>query len=78
MTANKQKAIRNAIARLGMHAKPNKVVDELAGFGIEVSEEFVSKVKGQIRREESKALRERSKRPPKIKSRKRPQQRKIP
>ena len=78
MTANKQKAIRSTLARLGMHATSKQVVDELAGFGIEVSEDFVSRVKEQIRREESKALQERSKRPPKTKSRKRPQQRKIP
>jgi hypothetical protein len=61
-----------------MHATPKQVADELEGFGIEVSEEFVVRVKGQIRREASKALAERSKRPPKTKSRSRPQRRKIP
>jgi hypothetical protein len=78
VTANKQKAIRSTLARLGMHAKPKQVVNELECFGIEVSEDFVSRVKEQIRREESKTLRERSKRPPKNKSLNRPQQRKIP
>jgi len=61
-----------------MHAAPKQVVDELAGFDIDVSEKFVSRVKDQIRREVSKALQERSKRPPKTKSHSRPQQRKIP
>lgn len=78
MTANKQKAIRRTLARLGMHATARQVADELAVFGVEVSEAFVSKVKDQVRREESKALAERSKRKPEDKRRKRPQQRKIP
>jgi hypothetical protein len=78
MTANKQRAIKNTLARLGMHATPKQVVAELQRFGIEVSEEFVSRVKDQIRREESKALAERSKRPPKKQNRNRLQQRKIP
>ena len=69
MTANKQRAIRTTLARLGMHATAKQVVDGLAAFGVEVSEDFVSRVKEQIRREESKAFRGRSKRPPEIKSR---------
>ena len=78
MTANKQRAIRSTLARLGMHATAKRVADELANFGVEVSETFVSRVKDQMQREESKALAKRSKRKPKDKSRNRPQQRKIP
>ncbi len=78
MTADQQRSIRSTLARLGMHATAKQVVDELANFGVEVSEAFVSRVKEQILREESKAVAERSKREPKNKSRNRPQQRKIP
>lgn len=77
-TPNKQKAIRSTFARLGMHATARQVVDELACFEVEVREAFVCKVKEQIRREDSRALAERSKQQPKDKSRKCPQQRKIP
>ena len=78
MTVNKQRAIKNTLARLGMHATSKQVADALLGYGIEVSERFVTQVKSQIHRDQAKAMRERLKRPPKSKSRKRPQQRKIP
>lgn len=78
MTVNKRRAIRNTLGRLGMQATPTQVVEALEGFGVEVSETFVSQVRLQMLRHDTKATRERSKRPPKIKSRKRPQQRKIP
>jgi hypothetical protein len=78
VTVNKRRAIRTALARLGMQAKPGEVVETLDGYGIEVSEKLVSRVKLQIIQDEAKATRERSKRPPKPKSRHRPQQRKIP
>lgn len=78
MTDNKRRAIRSTLARLGMHATSKQVVDVLEGFGVEVSETFVALVRSQMLRDEAKAMRERSKRPPKTKSRKRPQQRKIP
>ena len=55
-----------------------QVVEALHEVGIEVSERFVSQVKAQMLRDEAKATRERSKRPPKTKSRSRPQQQKIP
>ena len=78
MTVNKQRAIRSTLAQLGMHVNSKQVADALADYGVEVSERFVTQVRLQIFRGEAKATRERSKRPPKIKSRKRPRQRKIP
>lgn len=73
-----RKIIRNMWTQLGMQATPSQVVDALERIGIEVSEEFVSRVKSQMLREEAKALQQQAKRPPKTKNRKRPQQRKIP
>ena len=78
MTINKRKAIRTTLDRLGMHATAQQVIEALHGLGIQVSERFVSQVKAQMVRDEAKATRERSKRPPKTKGRSRPQQRKIP
>lgn len=78
MTTNKRNSIRTTLARLGMHATPEQVVEALHDLGIEVSERFVTQVKTQMMRDEAKATRERSKRPPKTKSRSRPQQQKIP
>ena len=78
MTANKRMAIRSALAHLGMYAAPGRVIEFLEGYGVEVSEELVSRVRMQAFRSEAKAMRERSKQPPKNKSRSRPQQRKIP
>jgi len=62
----------------GIQASPTQVVDALDRLGVEVSEQFVSRVRSQMYRDDAKAARERSKRPPKAKSRRRPQQRKIP
>lgn len=76
--ADKRRTIRNMLGQLGMQANPTQVVDALERLGVEVSEQFVSQVKSQMFRDDAKASRERSKRPPKTKSRKRPQQRKIP
>ena len=73
---NKRRAIRNMLARLGMHATPGQVVEALESLGIEVSENFVTRVKAQMFPDEAKSVRERSKRPPKTRSR--PQQRKVP
>lgn len=78
MTINKRRAIRSTLARLGRHSTPTQVVAALESYGIEVSENFVARVKAQMFGSETKAARERSKRPPKTKSRNRPQQRKIP
>ena len=78
MAANKRRAIRTALARLGMQAKPEEVIETLDGYGIEVSERLVTSVKLQMYRDEAKATRERSKRPPKPKTCNRPEQRKIP
>ena len=76
--ADKRKPIRDMWIQLGMQASPTQVADALEQLGVEVSEEFVSRVRSQMHRDNAKAARERSKRPPKTKSRKRPQQRKIP
>ena len=76
--ADKRKMIRNMWMQLGIQASPSQVVDALERLGIEVSEEFVSRVNFQMLREEAKALQQQAKRPPKTKTQKRPQQRKIP
>ena len=78
MTINKRRAIRSSLARLGRHSTPTQVVSALESYGIEVSENFVARVKAQMFGSETKAAIERSKRPPKTKCRNRPQQRKIP
>ena len=78
VVVNKRSAIRNTLKRLGMQATPGKVVKALEALSIEVSENFVARVKAQMYRHEAKAVREQAKRPPKTKIRKRPQQRKIP
>ena len=56
-----------------MQAKPEEVVEPLDGDGIEVSERLVTRVKLQMYRDEAKATKERSKRPPKPKTCNRPQ-----
>lgn len=78
VTSSEQRAIKAAWLRLGLHASPKQVVEALEEFGVEVSEAFVGRVRGQMSRERSSAAREQAKRPPSTKSRKRPQQRKIP
>ncbi len=80
MTTNKRKAIKDMFARMGMHANADaaQVVDALENYGIEVSERFVTLVRSQMIRDEAKAERQRSKRGPKVKSKRRQQQRKIP
>jgi len=78
VTANERRAIRNTLDRLGMQAKPEQVVADLESHGLEVSDRFVSLVKMQMLRDDAKAARERSKRPPKPKTHNRPQRRKIP
>jgi hypothetical protein len=61
-----------------MQAKPDQVCEVLDNYGIYVSERLVHQVRMQILRDEAKATRERTKRPPGSKTRRRPQQRKIP
>ena len=78
VTTNKRKAIRTLLARIGLHATPEQVVDALRDIGIGASTRLVAQVKAQMLRDEAKAIKERSKRPPKTKSRRRPQQQKNP
>ena len=78
MTSNEQRAIRNTLDQLGMQAKPEQVVEALESHGLEISDRFVSLVRMQLLRDDAKAARERSKRPPKPKTHNRPQRRKIP
>ncbi len=73
-----RKAIRNTLRQLGMHAGPEQVIEAMQRYGIDVSKRLVSDVKAQLLREEARAQREQAKRPPAVKSRNRPQQRKIP
>ena len=78
MTADKRRAIRTVLARLGMQAKPQEVVETLESYGVSVGPRLVRLVKLQILRDDAKAARERFKLPPKPRTGKRPQQRKIP
>ena len=78
MTTNKSKAIKETLARMGMHAIPAQVVDALESCGVEVNERFVTLVRSQMIRDEAKAERQRLRRDPKVRSKRRPQQRKIP
>lgn len=75
---NTRKAIRDTLRRLGMDADPQQVIETLQQYGVEVSMRSVAGVKAEMRREGARALREQAKRPPAVKSRNRPQQRKIP
>lgn len=69
---SKKQAIRNALGRLGWHARGRDVVAYLANFGIEINEGLVSKVRmeplkrpGEVKRykEEIKSTDKRRKRP---------------
>jgi hypothetical protein len=57
------RAIRNAVARLGMQASPKQIIAFLANFGIDVSEALVRRVKVEIWKETAKAERQRVKVP---------------
>jgi len=78
VTADKRRAIRTVLARLGMQGKPQEVVETLESYGVSVGPQLVRSVKLQILRDDAKAARERVKLPPKPGTGKRPQQRKIP
>lgn len=75
---DKRRAVKNMVDRLGRHVAPSRVAEALRQYDIEVSENFVAKVKLQMDRQDAKAAQQRAKRPPKNKSRNRPQQRKVP
>lgn len=78
MKSGDRDAIRVALLRLGAHATPKQLVDELRRFGRVVSETFAAKAKSSLQREWAKTERERAKRNPRNKRRSRPQQRKVP
>jgi hypothetical protein len=75
------RAIRNAVARLGMQASPKQIAAFLSNFGIDVSEALVQRVKLEMLKETAKAERQRVKvpnvarptvrRPPKVPPRRR-------
>jgi hypothetical protein len=48
--ANKKRAVRAALARLGMQARPAEVVAALASWGVTVSEAMVRAVAFELRR----------------------------
>lgn len=73
-----RRTIRGMQLRLGMHASPRQVAERLAACGVAVSESLVAAVKAQMLRQQAAAEREQAKRAPTTKSRRRPQQRKIP
>jgi len=76
--SNLRRAIRDTLRQLGMQADPQQVIETLQQYGVEVSTRLVTSVMAEMRREEARAEREQAKRPPVDKSRRRPQQRKIP
>jgi hypothetical protein len=45
---NKRRAVRNALARLGLQAGAREVVAALAGQGIHVSEELAQRVRREV------------------------------
>jgi hypothetical protein len=53
----KRRAIRSALGRLGMQARPAEVVAHLSALGISVSEEQVRAVAAELLREEARAER---------------------
>jgi hypothetical protein len=55
----RRRAIRNALARLGMQASPKQVVIALADIGIPVTEGQVRRVKVEILKEAAQAERRR-------------------
>lgn len=71
-------AVKAAVARLGMHATAAQIIDELQRYGLDASTRLVTDVKAQLERQQAKAAREQAKRPPQSKTRRRPQQRKLP
>jgi hypothetical protein len=59
----KTRVIQNALARLGMQAKPKQVVAALADFGIDVSAGLIRQVKVEMVKEATKVERLRVKVP---------------
>jgi NAD(P)H-dependent FMN reductase len=55
---SKTGAIQNALARLGMQARPAQVVAALAQFGIDVSEALVRQVKVDMLKQAAKSVRQ--------------------
>jgi hypothetical protein len=60
MGVNKKRAIRGALARLGMHARPAQVVSALAGWGVSVSEAAVRSVVFEVLDEAAQTDRQRN------------------
>jgi hypothetical protein len=54
-TASKERAIRNAFFRLGLHATPKEIVQALGEQGVEVEEELVRQVRLDMLNESTKA-----------------------
>jgi hypothetical protein len=57
------RAIRNAVARLGMQASPKQIVAFLANFGIDVNEALVRQVKLDLLKQAARVERQRVKAP---------------
>jgi post-segregation antitoxin (ccd killing protein) len=76
--SNPHRAIRDTLQRLGVQAEPQQVLETLQRYGVEVSTRLVISVQAEMQREAARAEREQAKRPPAVKGRRRPQQRKIP
>lgn len=76
--SNPHRAIRDVLRRLGLQADPQQVIEALQPYGVDVSTRLVTSVQAEMQREAARAEREQAKRPPAVRSRRRPQQRKIP
>jgi hypothetical protein len=53
--ASKRRAVRAALARLGLQSRPADVVAALAGWGVSVTEALVRAVAFDLRREAARA-----------------------
>jgi hypothetical protein len=53
--ANKRRAVRAALARLGLQARPAEVVAALAGWGVSVTAALVRAVAFEVRRAAARA-----------------------
>jgi hypothetical protein len=61
---SRKRAVRNALLRLGLHARPADVVRALDALGIVVGEELVRAVALELRKGIDRARRERAPKPP--------------
>jgi hypothetical protein len=73
-----RRTVGNTLRRLGMHAKASVVVEELAKYGIHVSEALVTRVKLDLLKDPADAWKVKSRIQGRIRGNRRPQFQKIP